>query len=274
MSDNASSLPAAPAALVSPVDTASPADPPVLQARGISKSYGSAVALDKVDLAIRRGEVLALVGDNGAGKSTLLKLLSGNLQPTAGEIAVDGKPHRFRGPTDATAAGIATVYQDLALALDLDVTGNLFLGREIVTRRWPGRWLGWMDRRAMQRETAAALDRIHVRVPDLRRECGNLSGGQRQAVAIARGAAWCDRVLLLDEPTAALGVAQQMEVLRLIDRVRSSGTAVVLVSHQLPHVMDIADRIAVLRRGTKAADLPRSEVTVERLVALITGLEP
>lgn len=247
--------------------------PPVLEARRVSKSYGPAVALEQVSLQLYAGEVLALVGDNGAGKSTLLKILSGNLAPSDGEIAVDGVVRRFRGPTDATAAGVATVYQDLALALDMDVTSNLFLGRELVVKRWPGRWIGWLDRRAMRAETAQALDRVHIRIPDLRRECGHLSGGQRQAIAIARGAAWCDRVLLLDEPTAALGVEQQRQVLNLIERVRDHGTAVVLVSHQLPHVMEIADRIAVLRRGSLAADLPRSAVTVERLVALITGLE-
>ncbi|WP_433241755.1 ATP-binding cassette domain-containing protein [Streptosporangium sp. CA-135522] len=246
---------------------------PVLEVRGLTKRYGSVVALHDVTLDLIPGQVLALVGDNGAGKSTLLKILSGNATPSEGQLLVNGEPRLFRGPTDASAAGIATVYQDLALALDLDVTSNLFLGREIVTSSLPGRWLKWLDRGEMRRQTQAALDRVHIHVPDINRECGNLSGGQRQAVAIARAVTWCERVLLLDEPTAALGVEQQREVLNLIDHVRSLGTAVVLVSHQLPHVMEIADRIAVLRRGRLAALTDREAVTVERLVGLITGLE-
>jgi ABC-type sugar transport system ATPase subunit len=245
----------------------------VLETRGLTKRYGSLVALDKVSLALHAGEVLALVGDNGAGKSTLLKLLSGNMEPTAGEILVNGGRQHFRRPTDATAAGIATVYQDLALAPDLDVTGNLFLGRELRHRRGVRRWLGMLDRAEMRRQADLALQRVHIRVPDITRECASLSGGQRQAVAIARAITWCEHVLLLDEPTAALGVEQQREVLNLIGNVRSAGLSVILVSHQLPHVMEIADRIAVLRRGRLAAVTDKDAVTVERLVALITGLE-
>ncbi|OPG01612.1 ATP-binding cassette domain-containing protein [Microbispora sp. GKU 823] len=249
------------------------AGPPVLEVRNLSKRYGSMAALTDVTLDLRPGEVLSLVGDNGAGKSTLLKILSGTTTPSGGEVVVAGEPRVFHGPADATAAGIATVYQDLALAPDLDVTGNLFLGREIVTSSAPGRWFGWLDRREMHRRTEEALRRVRIHVPDVGRECGNLSGGQRQAVAIARAVTWCERVLLLDEPTAALGVEQQREVLTLIDHVRSMGTSVVLVSHQLPHVMQISDRIAVLRRGRLSAVLDRASATVERLVALITGLE-
>ena len=246
---------------------------PVLETRGLGKRYGSLVALDDVNLALHPGEVLALVGDNGAGKSTLLKLLSGNIEPTAGEVRVNGEPQVFRRPTDATAAGIATVYQDLALAPDLDVTANLFLGRELRHRRGVRRLLRALDRAEMRRQTDLALQRVHIRVPDITRECSRLSGGQRQAVAIARAITWCQHVLLLDEPTAALGVEQQREVLNLIDHVRAEGVSVILVSHQLPHVMEIADRIAVLRRGRLAALTGKDEVTVERLVALITGLE-
>ena len=247
--------------------------PPVLETRGLAKRYGSLVALDGVNLALRQGEVLALVGDNGAGKSTLLKLLSGDIEPTAGEIRVNGEPQVFRRQTDATAAGIATVYQDLALAPDLDVTANLFLGRELRHRRGVRRLLRSLDRAEMRRRTDLALQRVHIRVPDITSECSRLSGGQRQAVAIARAITWCQHVLLLDEPTAALGVEQQREVLNLIGRVRAEGVSVILVSHQLPHVMEIADRIAILRRGRLAALIDKDTVTVERLVALITGLE-
>ncbi|MFF4987527.1 ATP-binding cassette domain-containing protein [Streptosporangium saharense] len=264
--------------MTSTAETATPGPAPdapaaVLEARGLTKRYGSVVALCDVTLDLRAGEVLALVGDNGAGKSTLLKILSGNTTPSEGTLLVNGEATVFRGPTDATAAGVATVYQDLALALDLDVTGNLFLGREIVSSSLPGRLLGWLDRKEMRRRTEAALERVRIHVPDVTRECGDLSGGQRQAVAIARAVTWCERVLLLDEPTAALGVEQQREVLNLIDHVRGMGTAVVLVSHQLPHVMEIADRVAVLRRGRLVALADRETVTVERLVSLITGLE-
>jgi ABC-type sugar transport system ATPase subunit len=246
---------------------------PILETREVCKRYGSVVALENVTLALWTGEVLAVVGDNGAGKSTLLKILSGNTLASSGKVLLDGEHRVFRSPSEASAAGIATVYQDLALALDLDVPSNLFLGRELVTSRPPGRWVRWLDREAMKRETQAALERVHIRVPSLDKECASLSGGQRQAVALARAITWCERVLLLDEPTAALGVEQQREVLSLIQRVRELGIATILVSHQLPHVMEIADRIAVLRRGRLAAVLDRSDATVERLLALITGLD-
>jgi fructose transport system ATP-binding protein len=247
--------------------------PPVLETRGLGKRYGSLTALDGVNLTLRAGEVLALVGDNGAGKSTLLKLLAGNTEPTDGHILVNGERHEFRRPADATAAGIATVYQDLALAPDLDVAANLFLGRELRHRHGARRLLRTLDRAEMRRQTELALQRVHIRVPDIGRECSSLSGGQRQAVAIARAVTWCEHVLLLDEPTAALGVEQQREVLNLIASVRTAGTSVILVSHQLPHVMEIADRIAVLRRGRLAAVADKNTVTVEGLVALITGLD-
>lgn len=244
---------------------------PILEARGLVKRFGGLTALNDVTMALKAGEVLAVVGDNGAGKSTLLKILAGNMPPTDGEILVDGEPCEFRKPADATAAGIATVYQDLALALDLNVVDNMFLGREKLRRK--PRFAGWLDTRAMTRETTDALEHVHIRIPDVRSECGKLSGGQRQAVAIARAVAWCDRVLLLDEPTAALGVEQQREVLNLIGRIRETGVATVLVSHQLVHVLEVADRIAVLRRGRIAGVLTREDATVERLLALITGLE-
>lgn len=246
---------------------------PILTAENLVKSYGGLTALDDVSFSLYPGEVLALVGDNGAGKSTLLSILSGNSTPSSGRLLVDDAVAHFRRPADATEAGIATVYQDLALALDLDVAANLFLGREVTFRRGPGRWMGWLDSRRMINEARAALSDIHITIPDLDAETRRLSGGQRQAIAIARAITWCQRALLLDEPTAALGVEQQQEVLKLIARVRASGIAVMLVSHQLPHVLEIADRIAVLRRGRLVTILQREAADTERLIALITGLE-
>ncbi len=246
---------------------------PVLVARELTKNYGGLTALDGVSLEVYPGEVLAIVGDNGAGKSTLLGILSGNTKPTSGSLLIGGEERELKGAVDATDAGIATVYQDLALAVDLDVVDNLFLGRELIFRAGPRRWMGWLDRSRMHVEARTALEEIHIRIPDLRTEVGRLSGGQRQAVAIARAVTWCKTALLLDEPTAALGVEQQREVLALIDRVRSAGIATILVSHQLPHVLEIADRIAVMRRGQLVAVVQRRDATTERLLALITGLE-
>ncbi len=246
---------------------------PVIVAHELTKLYGGLTALDGVSLEVQAGEVLAIVGDNGAGKSTLLGILSGNIKPTSGTLQIAGAVHELRGAVDATDAGIATVYQDLALAIDLDVVDNLYLGRELTVRTAPRRWIGWLDRSRMQAEARTALDEIHIRIPNLAEEVGRLSGGQRQAVAIARAVTWCKKALLLDEPTAALGVEQQREVLSLIDRVRSAGIAVILVSHQLPHVLEIADRIAVMRRGRLVAVIERRGATTERLLALITGLE-
>ena len=246
---------------------------PILSAERLGKTYGGLTALSDVSFALFPGEVLALVGDNGAGTSTPLNILSGNTAPSTGRLLIDRTETPFRRPADATDAGIATVYQDLALALDLNVADNLFLGREVSVRRGPGRWIRWLDSRTMVAAAQTALDDIHIWIPDLRTETRRLSGGQRQAIAIARAVTWCRRALLLDEPTAALGVEQQREVLNLVDRVRRKGIAVILVSHQLPHVLEIADRIAVLRRGRLVTVLRHEEATTERLIALITGLE-
>ncbi|MDI2099221.1 ATP-binding cassette domain-containing protein [Ruicaihuangia caeni] len=245
---------------------------PVLAARGIHQRFGGVHALRGIDLELFPGEVLALVGDNGAGKSTLLKILSGNNRPTSGEVLVEGRAHEFKNPAEASAAGIATVYQDLALALDLDVVENMFLGRE-VSVRGAGRLTGHLDRALMAKRTREALDRVHIRIPDIEARCVDLSGGQRQAVAIARAVTWCDKVLLLDEPTAALGVEQQQEVLNLITSIRERlDLAIVLVSHQLSHVLEVADRIAVLRQGRIVRVFDRDEATSSSLVAAITGL--
>jgi ABC-type sugar transport system ATPase subunit len=242
----------------------------VLSLKGISKRYGGVQALTDVSFAIRDGEVLGLVGDNGAGKSTLIKVLAGAHQPTEGHIDIDGEPQEFHNPSDATAAGITTVYQDLALVLHRDVPSNFFLGRELTAAGIKGR-LGWLDREEMRRQTATQIERLHVRLPKLSALAGDLSGGQRQGLAIARAAAWCQRLLLLDEPTSALGVEQQHEVLELILRIKESGRSVILISHQMPHIIQVCDRVVVLRLGRVAATLEREDLTPENLVGYITG---
>jgi len=246
---------------------------PVLRVRRVSMYYGGLRALHEVDLEARAGEVLGLVGDNGAGKSTLLKIIAGVQRPTSGEIVLDGVPRRFEKPMDAVQAGISTVYQDLALAMQRTVVANFFLGRERCVDGWLGRRLGWLDHRSMTETTKRELARLHTRIPNVHAICKELSGGQRQALAIARAAAWCRRVLLLDEPTSALGVEQQAEVLELIARIRDQGVAVVLVSHQMPDVMKVCDRVTVLRLGEVVTTLERDELTAENLVGHITGAQ-
>jgi simple sugar transport system ATP-binding protein len=241
----------------------------VLEARGVSKDYGAVRALDKVSLALHAGEIVGLVGDNGAGKSTLTGILSGAIAPSDGEIIVEGKRRAFRTPHDAREAGVETVFQDLALAPDLSVSDNLFIGRELVTS--PLRWFGWLDRRDMERRCADELTRLSVRVPSVRRRCRALSGGQRQAIAIARGVIWSSKALLLDEPTAALGVEQQAQVGKLIREVAGRGIAIMLISHNLPQVLELCDRIAVLWRGRLVANLARRECDLDGVVQWITG---
>jgi ABC-type sugar transport system ATPase subunit len=233
--------------------------------------YGGLRALHRVNLEARAGEVLGLVGDNGAGKSTLLKIIAGAQHATDGEIAVDGIPQSFAAPTDAVEAGISTVYQDLALAMQRNVVANFFIGRELLAEGWLGRRLGWLDTDGMTRRTKEELARLHTRIPSVHAMCMELSGGQRQALAIARAAAWCRRVLLLDEPTSALGVEQQREVLDLIRRIRGQGVAIVLVSHQMQDVIAVCDRVAVLRLGEVVATLSKEDITVDNLIGFITG---
>ncbi|HLI41083.1 MAG TPA: ATP-binding cassette domain-containing protein [Streptosporangiaceae bacterium] len=244
---------------------------PRLAVRDLAKHYGGVQALSGVTLHVDAGEVLGVVGDNGAGKSTLLKILSGATFPSAGQVLLDGEPVQFPSPAAAHQAGIATVYQDLALAGQRDVVANFFLGREKLSRNWLARRVGWLDRRAMAEHTVSELARLRTRLPDVRLASRDLSGGQRQALAIARAAAWTSRVLLLDEPTSALGVEQQQQVLDLIRRVRDEGIAVVLVSHQMPDVLAVCDRAAVLRLGQVAATLAGAQLTGENLVGYITG---
>ncbi|RFU39672.1 sugar ABC transporter ATP-binding protein [Actinomadura logoneensis] len=237
---------------------------PVLSARGVGRSFGAVRALDDVTLDLRAGEVTALVGDNGAGKSTLVKILSGVVVPDTGRIVLGGEPVRIVRPHDARALGIATVHQDLGLCENLDVVANLFLGAE------PHRWSLLRSLR-MERTARDLLASLDVRIPDLRTPVASLSGGQRQSVAIARALLGEPRAVLLDEPTAALGVEQTAQVLALIRRLRERGLAVLVISHNLADVRAVSDRIAVLRLGRAAGVFPTAETTTEAVLAAITG---
>jgi len=238
--------------------------PPVLALRGIRKRYGSVQALGGVDLEVAPGEVIALVGDNGAGKSTLIKVISGVGPADDGTIEWEGRPVQIRRPQDAQALGIATVYQDLALCDNLDVADNLFLGREL-TRA------AVLDEIEMERRTRDLLKTLGARIPNVRAQVAALSGGQRQAVAIARSLLGEPKVVLLDEPTAALGVEQTAHVLELIARLRERGLGVILISHNLADVRAVADRVVVLRLGRNNGVFRIGEATQEQIVAAITG---
>ena len=244
----------------------------LLETRSLSKRFGRVQALNGVDVSVHAGSVLALLGDNGAGKSTLVKILSGAYRPDSGEILIDGATRDIASPREATEAGIETVYQDLALCDNLTVIQNLFLGRE---RRKQGIPLAraFLDRRSMQREAAQAFESLGARIPSLQSQVSNLSGGQRQAVAIARAVVWRSRVVLFDEPTAALGVEQTENVHRLIRRLRDQGVGVVLISHNLADVFALADRLTVLRRGERVADMDPRSCTPDDVVRQITGSE-
>lgn len=245
---------------------------PVLQARGLVKTYGHVVGLDGVDLTLHRGEVLAIIGDNGAGKSTLVKCLTGAEKADEGAIEVDGRPVDLRRPQDARAYGIETVYQSLAVSPALDIAANMYLGREI---RRPGplgvilRTLDVKTMRANARRELAALGISTLQ--DVTVPVENLSGGQRQAVAIARAAAFGSGVVVLDEPTAALGVRESRQVLQLIRDLRDRGIAVILVSHNMPHVFEVADRIHIQRLGKCAATITPATHTMNEAVAIMTG---
>jgi ABC-type sugar transport system ATPase subunit len=242
-----------------------PASEPVLRARGLTRSFGRVTAVDNVDLALRAGNVTALVGDNGAGKSTVIAMLSGVLPPSAGEIFVDGAPVSFASPVAARAAGIATVFQNLALVEDRSIAENLFLGIE------PVRFGFVLDRRRMNRAAEAALARLHVSLPPVTTAVRWLSGGQRQAVAVARTLVRGSRVVILDEPTAALGLRETARVLDLIKRLRDDGRAVLLVSHNMDHVVEVADSAVVMRLGRKIEELSLAGRSRADLVGLILG---
>lgn len=243
---------------------------PVLSARGVTKHYGHVHALRGVDLDIYPGEVVGLVGDNGAGKSTLVGILSGALQPTDGVLQFEGRDIQMESPHAARDLGIETVYQDLALAPDLPVWSNLFLGRERLASGLLGR-LGWLDRKAMIQEAEAHLKATKIRIGSTLARAGALSGGQRQAIAVARAVSWGSRLVLMDEPTAALGVEQQHRVGELIQNVAASGLPVLLISHNLPQVKELCDRVLVLHRGRIAVDLNPKEHTIEEIIRWITG---
>jgi simple sugar transport system ATP-binding protein len=239
----------------------------LIQLDRVRKEFGAVVALEEVTLEVAPGEIVALVGDNGAGKSTLVKLIAGVHQPTSGQIVLDGEPVRFSGPSDAQRHGIEVVYQDLALANAQPVYMNMFLGRELV--RGPLRQL---DRRRMATETQALLDELDIRVDSPRQTIRDLSGGQRQGVAIGRAVHWAERLVLMDEPTAALGVQETGRVEELILRMRERGRAIVIVSHSLDQVFRVSDRICVLRRGRQVGIRTTSETTGDEIVSMITGL--
>jgi ABC-type sugar transport system ATPase subunit len=243
---------------------------PVIATRGITKHFGSVQALRGVDLEVYAGEVVGLVGDNGAGKSTLVNILSGAFQANSGTVFVDGKQVAFASSLEARRAGIETVYQDLSLAPDLPVWANIFLGRE-QTVKGPLGFFGWLDRKAMMSAAEADLDRTRIRIGSVRSLAGRLSGGQRQAIAVGRAVAWGSRVLLMDEPTAALGVEQQAKVGELVRSVCDQGVPVLLISHNLPQVHALCHRVVVLFQGKVVANLSPSESSVEEIVSWITG---
>lgn len=244
--------------------------PPVLRAEGISKSYGHVTALQGADLDVRAGEVCALIGDNGAGKSTLVKILSGAETPDAGTIYLDGRAVTMPSPSAAQDLGVATVFQDLALASDLGPADNFFLGRELLKGGIAGR-LGVTDRKRMAATASEEFARLGVNLRSMNVSVGSLSGGQRQSIAIARAAAWADKVIILDEPTAALGVVQTDRVLRLVRTVAERGLAVILITHNMTHVVEVADSVQVLRLGRRVATFGQGESTVEKLVAAMTS---
>ncbi len=236
----------------------------VLSLTGVNKRFGAVQALTDVSLTVRAGEVVALVGDNGAGKSTLVKIISGVYQPDDGEIVFDGRKVEVSGPSDAQQLGIATVFQDLALCDNLDVVANLFLGQERTSR-------SVLNEVEMEKEAWRLLRTLSAKIPSVRIPIASLSGGQRQTVAIARSLVGKPKVVMLDEPTAALGVAQTAEVLNLVERLRENGLGVILISHNMADVQAVADRIVVLRLGRNAADFKVEEATTTQLVAAITG---
>lgn len=245
---------------------------PLLKVVDLHKHFGGLVAVDKVSLEVYPGEVVGLVGDNGAGKSTLIKMVSGVYQPDGGQIFLEGQEVRFDSPMAARNRGIETIYQDLALCENLDATVNIFLGREPMRRQFG--LFQVVNRDHMLTESEMVLDQLDIEIPNLLRPMREMSGGQRQAVAIARAVYWNARLMIMDEPTAALAVAEQRKVLALCRTLRDRGVPVIIISHNLQDVFAVADRIIVLRRARKVAELVTQETESDNVVALMTGSKP
>lgn len=247
---------------------------PALEVEGITKRFGAVAALRGVDLTLRSGEVVGLIGDNGAGKSTLVNIMSGALRPDEGRIIVDGVQREFHSPADARRAGIETVFQNLALIPTLSIEANVYLTREAFAPGRLSRWIRFMNKRAMRRETDKGFERFGVKLPPVRTKTVALSGGQRQMVAIGRAILWGSHIVLLDEPAAALGVKQTELVLSFVRELKAHGIGVVVISHNMQHVLHVADRVVVLRLGSKVADIDLREnpQTGAQLVAHMTGV--
>jgi len=244
---------------------------PVLEARGLVKRYGQVTALDGTDFELRPGEILAVIGDNGAGKSTLIKALAGAIAPDEGEILLEGVPVHFKTPMEARRLGIETVYQDLAVAPALDIASNLFLGRELRRRGPLGSVLRMLDKGRMRNEAARQMAKLKIGIGSTTQAVETLSGGQRQGVAVARAAAWARRLVIMDEPTAALGVKESGMVLDLIRRINARGLPVILISHNMPFVFELADRIHIQRLGRRIAVVTPQSHTMSEVVAIMTG---
>jgi ABC-type sugar transport system ATPase subunit len=247
-------------------------DSPLLEAHDIQKRFANVVALRRANFDLVPAEVHAIVGDNGAGKSTFIKIISGVLQPDGGELLIDGRPVRIHNPMEARQLGIETVYQDLALAGHLDSASNLFLGREAMLPG-PLGWLGFLDKRTMNRRSLEELKRLKIGIKSVEQPVQSMSGGQRQAVAVARAVAWGTRIVIMDEPTAALGVRESLMVLELIREIRSHGIGIIMISHNLPEIFGVADRITVLRLGRTITTFRREETNMEAIVRMMTGAE-
>jgi fructose transport system ATP-binding protein len=244
----------------------------VLEGRGLNKRYGRVVALDNADFDLRRNEILAVIGDNGAGKSTLIKAMCGAVIPDSGQILLDGKPVAFKSPMEARLAGIETVYQNLALSPALSIADNMFLGREMRRKDFVGQLFRTLDRKAMNKIARDKLSELGLlTIQNINQSVETLSGGQRQGVAVARAAAFGSRVVIMDEPTAALGVKESRRVLELIKDVRSRGLPIVLISHNMPHVFEVADRIHIHRLGKRIAVINPKEYSMSDAVAIMTG---
>jgi fructose transport system ATP-binding protein len=244
---------------------------PILSARGLHKSYGNVTAIDGADFDLYPGEILAVIGDNGAGKSSMIKALSGATIPDSGTISLDGEEVHFKSPLEARRAGIETVYQDLAVAPALDIATNLFLGREKRRAGPLGSVLRMIDHKGMREEADKQMKSLQIGIRSMSQAVETLSGGQRQGVAVARAAAWANKLVIMDEPTAALGVKESGQVLELIKRVRDNGLPVILISHNMPHVFEIADRIHIHRLGKRVAVVDPKEHSMHEVVGIMTG---